>query len=438
MIPETLMYAYFFLGGALLMLVLLGLLVSASMPGMEKWSRRFFVASFSILMLSIAAYLMDLLIFSDPNLAWAERIIASVETFVPSVLMPLLAAYILRCCRENRRSALLYTELAFLSALFILLCVTHFTQAIYYFTPDNQFVRGPLYPILIVPMIAMVVVDLVGVIRRRHKLTKKHYIAFLVYLLPPLIAMTVQAFTTAFLLIVAAVSVSALSMLGIVLADQVEQHMRQQREIANQRASIAVLQMRPHFIYNTMMSIYYLCEQNSKKAQQVILDFTTYLRKNFNAIASDDTIPFSEELKHTCAYLAVEQGQYEDNLFVEYDTPHTLFRVPPLTLQPIVENAVKHGMDPDAAEPLRISIKTKQAGSGYEIVVEDNGPGFQPTDDKEPHIALKSIRERLSMMCGGTLEIAEREAGGTRVTIRIPMKKPEERAAPSQQSRRMR
>ena len=179
--------------------------------------------------------------------------------------------------------------------------------------------------------------------------------------------------------------------------------------------------MRPHFIYNTMMSIYYLCDQNPQKAQQVTLDFTTYLRKNFNAIASDDTITFSEELEHTCAYLAVEQAQHDDNLFVEYDTPHTLFRVPTLTLQPIVENAVKHGMNPDAAEPLHISIKTEKTDSGNEIIVEDNGPGFKPADNKEPHIALANIRERLSLMCGGTMEITSLETGGTRVTIRIPI-----------------
>ena len=423
MIFRTLMYAYCFVGGALLLLVLLGLAVSAKIPGMDKWSRRFFIASFSVLLLSIAAFFIDLFVYEKPSLASAERIVAFFETLLPTVLMPLLAAYILHCSGENRRSSALYrTELALWSVSFILLCIAQFTEGIYDITPANQFVRGLWYPILIAPMIALVVANLAGMIRRRQKLTRKYYIAFLIYLLPLLIAMIVQAFTTAFLLIVIAVSVSALSMLGIVLADQVEQYMRQQREISSQRASIAVLQMRPHFIYNTMMSIYYLCEQNPQKAQQVTLDFTTYLRKNFNAVASDNTIPFSEELEHTRAYLAVEQAQYDDNLFVEYDTPHTLFRVPTLTLQPIVENAVKHGMDPDAAQPLHISIKTGKTESGYEIIVEDNGPGFSPADDDAPHIALANIQERLAMMCNGTLEIAAREGGGTRVTVRIPMK----------------
>ena len=149
------------------------------------------------------------------------------------------------------------------------------------------------------------------------------------------------------------------------------------------------------------------------------MDFTTYLRKNFTAIASATPIPFSSELEHTRAYLAVEQAQYEDSLFVDYDIQHTMFRVPPLTLQPIVENAIKHGRDPYAG-PFRISIRTRRTYAGSEIVVEDNGKGFDTDEDSEPHIALKNIRQRLKIMCDGEMMITAREKGGTAVTVTIP------------------
>jgi LytS/YehU family sensor histidine kinase len=217
---------------------------------------------------------------------------------------------------------------------------------------------------------------------------------------------------------------SALSMFGIILFDQIEQYMRQQQKIAHQRASIMVLQMRPHFIYNTMTSIYCLCDQDPKLARKVVMDFTTYLRKNFTAIASPTLIPFSSELEHTRAYLAVEQALYEDSLFVEYDTPHTWFRVPPLTLQPIVENAVKHGRDPYAG-PFHISIRTRKTNSGSEIVVADNGRGLLSSDDGEPHIALKNIEERLEIMCGGSLTITPGDGSGTVVKLTIPDSTPQ-------------
>ena len=160
--------------------------------------------------------------------------------------------------------------------------------------------------------------------------------------------------------------ISTLSMFAIIIYDQIESYLGQQREIFNQQANILVLQMRPHFIYNTMTSIYYLCAQNPAQAQKVTLDFTNYLRKNFMAIACEGTISFSEELEHTQAYLSIEQAQFEENLFVEYDTPHQNFKIPPLTLQPIVENSVKHGLDPDS-EPLHIFISTRETGGGKKM-----------------------------------------------------------------------
>ena len=115
----------------------------------------------------------------------------------------------------------------------------------------------------------------------------------------------------------------------------------------------------------------------------------------------------------------MEQVQYDDMLVVNWDTPFTRFRLPPLTLQPIVENAVKHGLDLDS-EPLRISIRTRRTDSGTEIIVEDDGSGFDPSDESKPHTTLDNIRQRLEMMCNGSMMIQPREGGGTVVTVTIP------------------
>lgn len=114
--------------------------------------------------------------------------------------------------------------------------------------------------------------------------------------------------------------------------DQGKQYLMQKEELSFQKASNAVLQMRPQFIYNTMTSIYYLIEQDSAKAQQITLDFTNYLRKNFTAIAKEGTIPFAEELEHTKAYLSVELARFEGKLFVDYDVSYMSFRPPPPVL----------------------------------------------------------------------------------------------------------
>ena len=407
----------------MLTLTVLGLGVSVFMPGMNRWNRRFFTALFTVLLLLMGAFLVDLIVYEFRDMALAEQIDVYFQYLLVSLPMPMFTGYLLHLCGEDlRKSTLFRLVIGLWGIYFILLGIAQCTTFLYYVTPDNEFIRGSWHPLLTAPLAAIMLFNLAGVIRRRKRLPDKYYVAFLIHLLPMTVATLIHTFIYVPLLVVFGLSLSMLSMFGIILCDQIEQYMRQQREIAHQRASIMVLQMRPHFIFNTMMSIYYLCAQDSKKAQQVTLDFTSYLRKNFSAIASENTIPFANELEHTRAYLAVEQVQFEDSLFVEYDTPHTRFRVPPLTLQPIVENAVKHGMNPDSA-PLRICIRTRETDAGHEITVEDNGPGFAQanTDDSEPHIALANIQQRLEIMCGGKLTVMPREGGGTVVKITLPV-----------------
>ena len=416
----------FSLIGAMLALTTLGLGIAAITPGTDRWNRRFFMSLFATVMLLMVSLLIDCLVGENPGMATAEIIAIYFEYLFLSLPMPMFTAYLLHTCGERwQRSGFFRAAIVLWGIFFILLGIAQFTTFLYYVTPDNQFGRGPWHSLLMTPMILIMLLNLSAVIRRRGSLPPKYFAAFLVHLLPLTATLFAYSFfpysLSAELVLFIGVVVSTLAMFGIILHDQIDRYMRQQREIAHQRASIMVLQIRPHFIYNAMMSIYYLCAQDSQKAQQVTLDFTTYLRKNFTAIANEDTIPFTDELEHARAYLTIEQVQFGDSLCVDYNTPHTQFRLPPLTLQPIVENAIKHGMDPEAG-PLHISILTRKTDSGNELIVEDNGPGFDlaVTDDSEPHIALENIRQRLEMMCGGKMTIRPRVGGGTVVNVTIP------------------
>ena len=406
-----------------LVIVLLGLFFTLAVNSLEKWTRRFFVALFSVAAAYVASDLLSQvsLIFLGPDYAVLSRIAVFCESFFSSLLMPMITVYLLRCSGERRKRTPLFASMLTLWLVYVaLLIFTQFSTEIYSISSKNVYQRGPWYFVLLVPPAAMMIMNCISLFFRRKQLTKKQRAAFTVYLLIPLGCMLIQMFSYGLLMIVIGTSVSAMIMFVFILLDQVDHSIRQQKENAAQQASITVLQMRPHFIYNTLMSIYYLCKQDAEKAQQVILDFSSYLRKNFTAIAKADAIPFEEELEHTRAYLAVEQARFKDQLLVEFDTPFTDFRIPPLTLQPIVENAVKHGMDPEL-EPLFISISTRRQDGYAEITVDDSGPGYQPADDNEPHIGLDNVRERLKMMCKGDLTISRRDCGGTIVTVRIPV-----------------
>ncbi len=410
----------YFMCGATLSLTVLGLVMAAVMPVFERWDKHFFVTLFSILVLCMLTYLIEAIYLPDPNMVLLEKAAGFLDSLLISMPMSMFTVYLLHCCGEELKSSSLFFAVTTLWVVYvILLIVAQFTNVFYYVAPDNQFITGPFYQLLIIPVILIITLNLAGVIRRRNVISKENMRAFLFFLIPLMASMIIFIYIENYLIVDIGIVISVLSMFFMVLSYQRVQQMRQQQEIMKQEASIKVLQMRPHFIYNTMTSIYYLCEQDPGKAQQVTMDFTTYLRKNFTAIVSNDTIPFSDELEHTRAYVAVEQAGYDDMIIVEYDTPHTLFRVPPLTLQPIVENAIKHGMDPDAG-PIRISIRTLETESGSEITVEDNGVGFEPSDNNEPHIALENIKHRLEIMCSGEMTITPREGGGTVVRIIIP------------------
>ena len=394
----------------------LGLLLVFFFRQADRESRSFFL----IIFLLLAGYTASAVACQLSGRARLSQITLFTSSLFSSLLIPAITLYLLHCAGKNwKRSPLFALIITLWAAYFALLVVTQCTTWIYYYTPDNVYHRGPWYPLLLIPPVLMMAADMIGLYRCRGALTQRQRTAFLVYFVVPLICMLIQMFFYGLLLIIFGTSLAALFMFVFLLTDQVEHSFRQQREIAHERSRVMVLQMRPHFIYNTMMSIYYLCKQDPDLAQRVTLDFTTYLRKNFTAIANEDLIPFSEELEHTRAYLAVEQAQFNDSLFIDYDTPHLDFLLPPLTLQPIVENAVKHGMDPDS-EPLHIVIRTGRTESGSEIIVENDGADFEPADDSEPHIALKNIQQRLEMMCRGKMTITPRKEGGTVVKVTIP------------------
>ena len=406
--------------GALLIMMALGIVFSAMMPVTDRWSKRYFITLFSLFLICSVTCFLATLFWEDPHMAMAERIVYFFEGLFLSSLMFMPTIFLLRSCGEDLKNNLMFRVVsALLIMYYIMLIVAQFTEAVYYVTPDNKYIRGPLFALWLSPLVVILILNIAGVIRRRKKLSKRRFIALMFYLLPMAVSLFFHMFFEADIYVILCMALFALIMFGLILADNMDRFMHQQREIANQRAGLMVLQMRPHFIYNTMMGIYYLCDQDAKKAKQVTLDFTTYLRKNFTAIASEDTVPFTAELEHTRAYLAVEQAQFEDELIVSFDTPHTMFRIPPLTLQPIVENAVKHGLS-STKEPLHVFVLTRKTETASEIIVEDDGKGYAPTDDNEPHIALNNIRNRLEMMCKGNLEIKPREEGGTLVKVTIP------------------
>lgn len=419
---------YLFMSGVALLLCVHELWFAAIMPGIDRWNKRFFLIYFVILLLCCLSGLFEIIVYYTSVSSWAMYLALLIESVLILMPLPMLTAYLLHCAFNlngiDMLSSRLFKAVLFIFAVsIIMLIITPFTSEpfnLIYIMPDKNYYRGPLYPLLPLPAAVIMLLNLAATIQQRKHLSRKVFLSLVIAALPLTAAMFAQIFIDVFPLIDISFVLSAVSMYILILSDQIDLILRNQLEIAEQKAKIMVMQMRPHFIYNTMTSIYCLCNQDTVLARQVILDFTNYLRKNFTAIASSEPIPFSSELEHTRAYLAVEQAQYKDSLFIDYDIQHVMFRVPPLTLQPIVENAVKHGRDPYAGA-FHIAVKTRRTNSVSEITVADDGRGL-PLNFKlnEQHSALNNIQERLEIMCGGSLSVKHNDGGGTLVIVTIP------------------
>jgi len=198
--------------------------------------------------------------------------------------------------------------------------------------------------------------------------------------------------------------------------------MQTERKLNESRISIMLSQIQPHFLYNALAVISRLCDKDPAEAKKETINFSNYLRANMNLLERTEPIPFENELNHTIGFLNLEKAMYGKALNVIYDIQTKNFKIPALIVQPIVENAIKHGIGKKEGGGTVI-ISTKETNNGYLIIISDDGAGFnseKTADDGEQHIGINNVRLRLSAQCGGSLEIESKPGAGTTATIIIP------------------
>lgn len=191
-------------------------------------------------------------------------------------------------------------------------------------------------------------------------------------------------------------------------------------ELKESRISIMLSQIRPHFIYNTLGTIERLCLKDPQMAFELVRNFSLYLRGNFSELDSVAPIRFSEEMKHVQYYVNIEKVRFPD-MTIEYELDTSDFALPAITVQPLVENAIKHGLMPLESGG-RVVIRSYETDTHFCVEVADNGAGFDTSVsiDKKEHVGLHNIRERLKAIVNGDLTVESKVGAGTRATIMIP------------------
>ncbi len=202
-----------------------------------------------------------------------------------------------------------------------------------------------------------------------------------------------------------------------------EEREKTKKELYEAKVNVMVSQIQPHFMYNALTSIAMMCTIDPETAQEATVTFADYLRGNMDSLKQTAPVPFEMELEHLKKYLYIEQLRFGKKLQVEYDLPVMNFRVPMLSIQPLVENAVKHGVGMKKKGGT-VVISTRETDTAYQVIIRDDGVGFDPDAKKEPdgrsHVGMENTRKRLMDLCGAGI-ITESVIGeGTTVTITLP------------------
>jgi LytS/YehU family sensor histidine kinase len=163
-----------------------------------------------------------------------------------------------------------------------------------------------------------------------------------------------------------------------------------------------------------------MCLKDPQKAFDLVRNFSLYLRGNFSELNSIAPIRFAEELKHVEYYVNIEKVRFPD-MSIEYDVEATEFVIPALSVQPLVENAIKHGLM-RLESGGTVKLHSYETATHFCVEVTDNGLGFDteaPIDEKK-HVGLRNIRERLKAMVNGELILESKPGLGTKAVIMIP------------------
>ena len=199
--------------------------------------------------------------------------------------------------------------------------------------------------------------------------------------------------------------------------------------VMNTETAFLNAQIKPHFIYNALNTIAECCETDPREAEKLIVSLSKYLRGTLDFENLGGLIPLKKELDLVRAYVSIEKARFED-IRVEFDIADPLpeIQIPPLTIQPLVENAIKHGLRGRGNGGV-VTVKIKTVGGGVSFCVEDDGAGIHEkklstlldTPKGSASIGLYNINTRLFRLCGKGLMIRSADNAGTSVSFDIPI-----------------
>lgn len=306
----------------------------------------------------------------------------------------------------------------------ILVVINQFIPTLYVIDAANIYRRQSGFVFSQIVGFMGMLVNAILLFKTSGGLKLRERIAFGAYMLLPAAALLFNMLVYSVAVLYLATTICLLCIYISIQTELAREVAQGELELEKSRTTLMLSQIQPHFLYNTLEGIGELCIAAPEQAEKAITEFSLFLRGNIDSISAAGTIPFALELSHTRHYLQLEQMRFDTRLNVEYQIEVSEFQIPPLSLQPIVENAVRHGVMVKEMGGT-VVIRAQETKDNWIVSVIDDGVGFdtaRPLAAERAHIGIESVRLRVGAMCAGTFEIESTPQCGTRATITIPKK----------------
>jgi len=302
-------------------------------------------------------------------------------------------------------------------------CISLGNNMIYFIDENNIYHRQGMFIFSPGLHIMGILTNSILIVKYRTYLNRLEKFALASYIILPIVGISIQMVFYGYV----PINIASTMTLVFIYISMQAQHGRilKEKEVKIMESQIAIMlsQIQPHFLYNTLTTIETFCYKDPELAAKLVRDFSHYLRENMDSLVQKELVNFDRELEHIQIYVGIEKFRFGQRLNVVYDFETKDFMLPILTVQPLVENAVRYGLNKKLSGGT-VTITTRRVPEGIKIIVADDGIGFDlnknKKNDDRSHVGIENVRERLRAQCGGTLIVESEKDKGTICSIFIP------------------
>ncbi len=344
-------------------------------------------------------------------------------------------AYIENKTHQRISSMMMKTANVLLVVNLAFLVINLFHPFLYQIDSDHLYHRMAYYPLIFLNALGSLLIGLYELLKYRKYLKHWEFTMFFIYIMIPLVSTIATLFLYGMALGQFGVTAALIIVYVLLQSEYGRAAVEQERELMENQTDMMLSQIQPHFLFNALNTIEFLCSTDSPDAAAAVEHFEDYMKMNVYSLTSENKVSLQQELKYLDNYLYIEHFRFP-HIQVNFQLEATDFQLPPLTLQPLVENSIKHGLRQKKQDAC-ILVKTEESKSHYILTVTDNGCGFdtkllnqlnngseENSNPRRSHIGLTNIEKRLNLVSGGTLDIQSTPGYGTSAVIRIPKDNP--------------